>query len=156
MAEPRGKTVTQIVTEDLVAAHNEPRRPKAYLVLDLPLRTKSLTNQHEHWRHRARRAKAERLLTRTVWRVAGGAPLASGATALVTLTRVSPRELDSDNLPPSMKSVRDELAACLGLDDRDRRIVWAYDQRKPAKGETRYAVLVEVLVESAAQGGTAA
>lgn len=110
---------------------------------ELPLRTKSLANEHSHWRVRAARAKAERLTTRVV--LGRMVPLEPEECALVTLTRIAPRDLDSDNLPPSMKSIRDELAACLGLDDRSPRIVWHYQQRRAAKGQERYAV--EVLVE---------
>lgn len=113
--------------------------------LILPLRTKSLANEHAHWRVRAKRAGAERYTTNVCWYDGGNRRLEPDECALVTLTRIAPRDLDSDNLPPSMKSVRDELAACLGLDDRNPRIVWHYQQRRAEKGQERYAV--DVLVE---------
>lgn len=48
----------------------------------------------------------------------------------VLLTRWSPRKLDDDNLAGALKAVRDEVAAWLGLDDGDERIVWRYFQEK--------------------------
>lgn len=120
--------------------------PLRTIRLSLPIRTKSLTNERTHWRVKAARAKAERTVTRLCFSVAPGhGPLEDGEEAMVTMLRVAPRSLDSDNLPPSMKSIRDELAACLGLDDRDPRIVWAYEQRRAEKGADPYAV--DVLVE---------
>lgn len=97
---------------------------------DLPLRTVSLANEHAHWRARQSRAKAERKATKYVWISKNERWLQPGETAWVHLTRVGPRALDSDNLPPSLKSVRDQLAEGLGLDDRDPRITWVYSQEK--------------------------
>jgi hypothetical protein len=49
---------------------------------------------------------------------------------VVTLTRLSPGELDDDNLRPALKSVRDGVADALDVDDRDKRVRWEYYQRK--------------------------
>jgi len=48
----------------------------------------------------------------------------------VTVTRVAPgRGLDPhDNLPGACKHVVDAIAAWIGIDDRDPRITWRYDQ----------------------------
>lgn len=49
----------------------------------------------------------------------------------VVLTRVAPSNgLDTDNLAGALKGCRDAVAHWLGVDDRDPRIVWAYDQRR--------------------------
>lgn len=40
------------------------------------------------------------------------------------------RLLDSDNHVASLKSLRDEIAVTLGIDDADSRITWHYDQLK--------------------------
>ena len=45
----------------------------------------------------------------------------AGAALVVTLTRVSPRALDSDNLAYAFKAVRDEVAAYFGVNDNDPR-----------------------------------
>lgn len=55
----------------------------------------------------------------------------------IVLTRIAPRALDEeDNLPMSLKHVRDTIAGFLipglqpGRADGDKRIKWAYDQKK--------------------------
>jgi hypothetical protein len=50
----------------------------------------------------------------------------------VTFTRVAPgRGLDpEENLPGSCKAVKDEVAAVLGVDDRDPRVAWKYEQER--------------------------
>lgn len=63
-----------------------------------------------------------------------------GFGAVVTITRLSARELDSDNLESSQKAVRDGVADALGIDDRDPRVTWLYAQEK-AKG---YAVRITI------------
>lgn len=62
--------------------------------------------------------------------------------ATITLTRVAPRRLDSDNLAGSFKAVQDEVAALMGIDDGDPRITWVYAQRSPSV-PNEYAVEVE-------------
>lgn len=52
----------------------------------------------------------------------------------IVLVRISAGELDDDNLRGSLKSVRDEIAAWIGLDDKDKRIVWKYEQQKAERG----------------------
>ena len=49
---------------------------------------------------------------------------------VITLTRVSPRELDDDNLRPALKSARDGIADWLQVDDRDPRVKWEYAQER--------------------------
>lgn len=52
----------------------------------------------------------------------------------VTVTRVAPGQLDAhDNLPGSCKAIVDAIAAWLGLDDRDPRLSWQYDQRRDGR-----------------------
>lgn len=53
----------------------------------------------------------------------------SGAL-VVTLTRQAPRLMDDDNSVSALKSVRDEVAHLLRLDDGDPRLQWRYAQRK--------------------------
>lgn len=51
---------------------------------------------------------------------------------LVTLTRIAPSSgLDDDNLASALKSVRDQVAAWLGVDDKLRDIVrYEYEQER--------------------------
>lgn len=94
----------------------------------LPIKTVSTLNAREHWSKRARRAKDQRRATfLTVAREARATPL----PVVVTLERLAPSNgLDGDNLQGAMKSVRDGIADCYGVDDRDERIEWRYSQRK--------------------------
>jgi hypothetical protein len=95
----------------------------------VPLRTISSANAREHYAVKAKRLAAERSTMRLAWLADGSAR--PTFPAVVTLTRVSPRLLDSgDNLPVSMKAPRDELAAAWGIDDRDPCVEWRYAQRK--------------------------
>jgi hypothetical protein len=58
---------------------------------------------------------------------------------VVTLTRIGPKPLDGDNLQSAFKTVRDQIASLLRVDDADPRVEWRYGQRK---GE--YGVEIEV------------
>ena len=108
----------------------------------LPIRTWSEANQRVHWAKRARRAHRQREAARILVRTA----LAPGPVAeaiIVTLTRIAPRKLDSDNLAGALKAVRDGVADALGMDDGDPCIEWRYAQGKGKPSE--YAVLVEIV-----------
>jgi len=112
-------------------------------------RTVSEANSHTHWRERQRRAKAQRGAAACyMWIFAPELRdhfTRNPETAQplrVTLTRIAPRALDSDNLAGSQKHVRDGIADGLGIDDRDPRVEWAYAQRRGASRE--YAVEVRI------------
>lgn len=117
------------------------------LTTTFALETETESNAKGHWRPKAERAKKQReasffhthavamkLRTR----------LKSGALerVTVTLTRISPRELDDDNLASAMKHVRDGVADALGVDDRDRRITWRCEQA--SGGPTTCAVRIDL------------
>lgn len=110
----------------------------------IPIRTVSEANAHEHWRVRQRRAKQQRETARIVLaNVVSSAPTRyAGLPLIVTLTRIAPRALDSDNLSGSQKHIRDGVADWLGIDDRDPRIEWRYAQERGAP--KTYAVRIEV------------
>jgi hypothetical protein len=64
---------------------------------------------------------------------------------VVTLTRIAPRRLDSDNLQGGCKAARDEVAAWLGVDDADPRVEWRYEQSKALGVRVaRYALRIDV------------
>jgi hypothetical protein len=109
------------------------------ITFEVPLRTVSGMNVREHWSLRAKRVKAERRAT--AYRTPPSLK-SLGPFLQITLTRRSPRPLDSDNLPGSMKGVRDQLAASLGIDDRSKLVRWNYEQ---ATGEPGVLVSVEVV-----------
>ncbi|RKI32152.1 hypothetical protein D7Y27_36500 [Corallococcus sp. AB004] len=103
--------------------------------IEMPVETVNTSNRREHHMQRHRRAKGQRDATQLLW------PGWSGPALLVVrLTRVSPRTLDSgDNLPIAMKSIRDEVARQLRLDDASPLVRWVYAQAKGAP-----SVLVEL------------
>lgn len=104
------------------------------------LRLVSEANARDHWAVKARRVQRQRDLARMLT----ARPLwARKAWPLrVTITRIAPRSLDSDNLVGSAKAVRDGIADALGVDDKDPRVEWRVEQRKGRPGE--YAVEVRV------------
>ena len=93
------------------------------MIVHIPIATVSESNRRDHWQVKRKRAKAQRSMAATL------VPR-FGLPCVVTLTRISPRELDDDNLRGALKAVRDGVADRLGVDDRDPREQWRYDQRK--------------------------
>lgn len=96
------------------------------LCVTLPVRLRSLTNERVHhmWRHRwvsAQRAAVRALVY---------AEMLPALPARVTITRLSVRKLDSDNLVGSAKAVRDEIAALYGVDDGSDFYEWRVEQEK--------------------------
>lgn len=110
------------------------------LKLEAPIRVVSEANAHEHWRARQKRAKQQRGLLPVLLRAKLSPPPA--APLVVELTRIAPRDLDSDNLAGSFKHVRDGIADWLGINDRSPLVTWSYAQeRGPAKS---YSIRVEI------------
>ncbi len=106
------------------------------------MRTYSLANQREHWHSKSDRARKEKLAVRAHCQHERIPPPRNGQTVVVTLTRVGPVRMDSDNAIGSLKHVRDGIAEWLGLDDGDEeRIVFKYQREKGP-----YAVRVELVI----------
>lgn len=107
-------------------------------MIEIPLKIESTLNKREHWATRAKRARAQRdeahLYCR--YRLELRRP-----PLLVTLTRIAPRSLDTDNLAGGFKSVRDGVADWLGINDNDPRVTWEYAQEKGKPKQ--YAVRIE-------------
>jgi hypothetical protein len=64
------------------------------------------------------------------------------AMVRVELTRIAPRALDDDNLRGALKAVRDGVADVLGIDDRDPRVVWDYEQAHGAPREYGVKIVI--------------
>ncbi len=109
----------------------------------LPVRTWSEANLRGHWGKHARRAKKQREAARLLARAARVVLPTSGPVA-ITLTRIAPRALDTDNLASGLKAVRDGVADALQVDDGSARIEWRYTQDRGNPSE--YAVLVAIHV----------
>lgn len=117
------------------------RRPKPRATtLDVPIRVVSEANQRCHWSVRHRRFKQQAQAVWGVWMAER--PKVPPGRLRITLTRVGPRKLDSDNLAGAFKGVRDQLAALIGVDDGSDRIVWGYEQE--AIGKRQYAARIRI------------
>lgn len=119
---------------------------KTIVFWQLPIKTASEANSSEHWAQKAKRHKLQKRWIKTAF-MKNRPHIA--LPAHVILTRIAPRELDSqDNLPTSLKYVCDAIAEQLtgnfvpGRADSDKRISWEYKQEK---GKVReYAVKIEI------------
>jgi len=103
--------------------------------ITIPIRTVSEANQREHWAKRHKRNKRQQL--ETTWHLSRAARWFV-FPCRVTLTRIAPRKLDTDNLAGSFKHVQDAVAKWLGVDDGDGSVEWRYEQRRGEPNE--YAV----------------
>ena len=95
----------------------------------VPIATVSESNSRDHWRKKAARVAEQRAVVGIVLRPRLAA-LGTWQSLAVTLTRVSPRSLDDDNLRGALKAARDSVAKELGIDDRDPIVAWRYGQEK--------------------------
>lgn len=120
------------------------------MILTIPIETKVSLNSRGHWAPKAKRIALERQAVALAFKSRGARSdlgVAKGCNTegkwVVTLTRVAPRALDDDNLVGRLKSVRDEVAKVLGIDDRRVDLLrFEYAQRKgPPK---HHAVEVEL------------
>lgn len=130
------------------------------ITVRVPIRLESEANgSHGHWSVKAKRAKAIRQAVTCAFIDSGVQVQAVVITPkklggkvrrcarwksppafplVVFLARIAPRQLDDDNLARSAKAVRDQVAELLGVDDRDPRVTWRYDQWRGNPNE--YAV----------------
>ena len=93
------------------------------MIITLPIKTVSEANVRCHHMVRAKRTKANR---RAAWMLSRAYPV----PCVVTLVRVSPGTLDSDNLRSALKAVRDGIADRLCVDDGGDLVRWEYRQEK--------------------------
>jgi len=115
----------------------------------IPMRTVSEANMTgEHWAKKSKRHKEQRKLIIFIFKPQ--MPLPISLPIKITLTRIAPRKLDvGDNLPMSMKTIRDQLAEILtgvdkaGRGDGDERLQFEYKQEKGRPRE--YSVKIELL-----------
>lgn len=113
---------------------NAARTASASIVVVIHMRTVNPLNRRENHFGRAGRVRKERLAVFGALR-SRGVPMPPPLPVVVTLTRVSQRAMDSDGAIASLKSVRDEVARWLGVDDRDTAdLVWMYGQDKGPMG----------------------
>jgi hypothetical protein len=121
------------------------------VILRIPLELRGGLNAREHHMARAERVDKEREVVAWCFKtrdaraqLAIARDLNKEGRWVVTLTRVAPCKPDDDNNVGRLKSVRDEVAKVLGIDDKHRDILrFEYAQ---ARGRPReHAVDVEIL-----------
>lgn len=105
--------------------------PLQELTVDIDIRLKTpnaLSNEHHY--ARATRRKREQETTLKAFAPYEPPTFDDNTKLTITLTRLGPVPLDSDNLAYSFKAVRDAIAKWLGIDDNDQRLTWDYRQEK--------------------------
>ncbi len=113
------------------------------MIVNLPIRTLSEMNMRQCWQAKARRVKEQRGIAKLV---VGGALAQTPQMppCEVQLTRCAPSGgLDDDNLRSALKAVRDGVADALGIDDRDARVLWRYDQRRSPRATWGVEIRIE-------------
>lgn len=122
------------------------------IVWELPLKTVSEANSNEHWAKKAIRHTNQKTVIKMLFKTLETPILPPCA---VTMVRLSPRRLDSDeNLPMAFKWIKDQIAACLfpeqvkyykdkkgrirqlcGREDDNCLVKWEFGQEKsPVQG----------------------
>ena len=111
-----------------------------------PIKTISEANVMEHWTKRHKRHKQQLLVLNSFL---SKIPKSYNFPIKIIITRIAPRELDSDNLTISVKFIRDRLADFLipnlakGQADSDKRLEWVYNQSKGQPKE--YAIKITII-----------
>lgn len=119
--------------------------PTEWVSVLIPIRTVSGANAREHWRTKAARVKREREAVAWFLRVHESSLrwARDPGELVVTLRRIAPRKLDTDNLASALKAVRDEVAAYLGVTDAPgSSVTWRCEQERGAPRQ--YAVRVRI------------
>lgn len=112
------------------------------MIVSIPLRIESTPNLREHHMARSKRNREQRTST---WYALKAAKMPYVLPCIVTITRVAPRLLDTDNLAAGCKAIRDGIADWLELLDNHPNITWNYAQERGQPKE--YAVKVEITTQ---------
>lgn len=116
----------------------------AGVFFEVPVKTVSEANGRDHWRVKAKRVRTQR-------RAAAAMCPRHALPCVVRMVRCSAGDLDDDNLRGALKAVRDGIADALGVDDRDPRVRWEYEQARCKRGE--FGVWVEIRPVADNDGG---
>lgn len=101
------------------------------MTVNLPIRISSPQNGSQGASRRATFARAnDRAKQRQTVKDALDGITPHALPCVVILTRIASRELDSDGCAAGFKAVRDQVAAWLGIDDRDPRVTFHVAQAK--------------------------
>lgn len=111
------------------------------LSVEVPIELPSRSNDHRSntWHARKKLVARQRQLV-GLWLRQHAHP---GLPVTVVMTRLAARKVDQDNLRGALKAVQDEIAAWLGVDDRDERVRFLHEQG-PAPKSSGQAVRIDV------------
>jgi len=135
--------------DEYLAPEGECAVARTVITFDIGIQLVSVANLREHWAKRADRNKRHRAAAyrATAYKLASiqswARPLDVSKPMTITITRIAPRKLDSDNLASSAKAVRDGIADGLGIDDGSELVTWCYEQMKRFPREYRCQVQIE-------------
>jgi hypothetical protein len=108
---------------------------------------------NEHWLKKGKRHNLQKLLIKSY--MMKHVHEINILPCLITMTRIAPRTLDSDNLVSSFKWFRDAIAEhffpdlAIGRADDNERLTWEYAQEK---GEPKqYAIRIKIESENTRQ-----
>lgn len=135
-APKRGRTVGYVPYDEWVTDRGGASPIYGY---QIPIRLRSEANQREHWGAKANRVKAQRVAVSLAMQGHGDL-LRACLPAVVRITRIGPRDLDSDNLQGAAKAVRDAVASVLGVDDADPAVTWEPVQQDRGKYGVRIVI----------------
>jgi hypothetical protein len=113
-----------------------------YLEMSLPIVTVSESNCFEHWTKKHKRHTEQK---KAIWAEFKRIRPVIILPSLILITRIGKRLMDDDNIPASVKWIRDALAGEIfpglrpGQADSDPRIEWKYAQKK----DKEYQVKIE-------------
>ena len=143
------KTTAQINALEKQHGQNTIEKKEVTVIhtLKIPLRTPSTSNLREHWTKTFNRNKIAKDIITKHWLHARMPIFHPPCT--ITLTRVSPRPLDYDNLTAALKYIRDVIADIIipGLasgqaDNPSHGLTFAYSQKKGIPKE--YALEIQI------------
>jgi len=113
------------------------------IIIKIPIKVISEANTWDgHWIKKYKRKKAQ-----NIWLHVAMKGIDLKGVNKVTLTRIGPRKMDTDNLLFSLKNIRDSIADKInpglarGQADNENLITWQYRQEKGEPKE--YALKIE-------------
>lgn len=113
------------------------------LLVQLPVRIRSVANLREHWGACAKRSSDHKSAVTAVLNTTRWAPSVREADVIfdVTLVRYGAKSMDDDNLAGGFKAVRDAVAHYLDVDDGGPLIRFEYRQVTPSP----YGIAIRII-----------
>ena len=119
------------------------------ITIEAPIKVISEANNREHWskrRGKNGRATNQKIELQYYWRETLKGRRVS-LPCLVRLTRIGPKELDTDNLAGAFKAIRDQIAKEIGIDDGAVNQI-RFEYAQDAIGKRTYGIRVEVIEQA--------